>query len=296
MLVSNQFAVDIRQLFPPNSKWRIKLRRCEGQGQSHLENMLELIGEWLEAAQVEQQENDIATKNTPAPSRFSSGSSSSKPEAGSGVHFSRTHPRITEDPEYSDYEDEYLDNDELPMFVAFKPPRRQEECRVCQQLENDGDTRNLYDDYIHSYPSGCPRYIQMTLKERYQICKRARIFMNCHDPDYIFKNYDSKNHDCPARSGRKGRYSCTTCDLHVWVCEMHQEDNQEALERFRERYKKDFNLNFSLIVIGSFFGHISPDKTPLSLNMSKSKNREDPSKETSSPKSISTGEATRMLQ
>ena len=88
IIFSNQFAVDIRQLFPPNSKWRIKLRRCEGQGQSHLENMLELIGEWLAAAQVEQQENDIATKNTPAPSRFSSGYSSSKLEAGSGVHFS----------------------------------------------------------------------------------------------------------------------------------------------------------------------------------------------------------------
>ena len=105
--------------------------------------------------------------------------------------------------------------------------------------------------------------------------------MSCHDPDYIFKNYDSKNHDCPGKSGRKGRYSCTKCNLHVWVCEMHQEDNQEALERFREKYKKDFNLDFGLGVIGSVFGHISPGKTPLSLNMSKSKNRKNPSKKTS---------------
>ena len=72
LIFSHQFAVDIRQLFPPNSKWRTKLRRCKGQGQSHLENMLELIGEWLEAAQIEQQENDIATKNTNAPTLCSS--------------------------------------------------------------------------------------------------------------------------------------------------------------------------------------------------------------------------------
>ena len=61
---------------------------------------------------------------------------------------------------------------------------------------------------------------------------------------------------------------------------MHQEDNQEALERFKEKFKKDFNLDFCLIVIGSVFGHISPFDdaedphpgiTPLSLNMSKSR-------------------------
>ena len=59
LIFSNQFAVDIRQVFPPNSIWRSKLRKCDGQGLSHLENMLELIEEWLEAAQIEQ-ENDIA--------------------------------------------------------------------------------------------------------------------------------------------------------------------------------------------------------------------------------------------
>ena len=291
LIFTNNFAMEIRALFP-FGKVRDKLRKCQGQGQSHLENMLELIKEWLETAQINQQENDVVSKSALAPSRYQS-SSSSKLAGNSAAHFSGTSSLIPED---SDNEDEGFDNVELPMFVAFKPPRRNEECRICRQLENDGDTRNLYDDHIHSYPSGCPRYIQMTLKERYQICKRAKICMNCHDPDYIFKNYDSRNHDCPAKSGRKGRYSCTKCDLHLWVCETHQEENQEALEKFREKYKKDFNLNFGLVVTGSVFGHMSPGKTPLSLNMSKSKSRKDPSKEISSPQSISTGEATRMLQ
>ena len=307
LIFTTEFAMHIRSLFP-YGKVRDKLRKCEGQGKSHLENMLELIKEWLENAQINQQEIDVISKSALAPSRYSS-TSSSKSGGRSAAHFSRTSSIITED---SDYEDEELDNEELPMLPAFKPPRRHEKCRVCQLLEKDGDTRNLYDDHIHSYPSGCPRYIQMTVKERYQVCKRAKICMSCHDPDYTFKNYDSSNHDCPGRSGRKGRYSCTKCDLHMWVCEKHQEDNQEALERFRERYKNDFSLDFGLVVIGSVFGHISPfndvedsgpGETPLSANMSRSKDRKSPTKKTSrnfnkshSSKGISTTEATRMLE
>ena len=60
MVFFNQFAIDIRQLF--NDRLRAKLRRCRGEGQAHLENMLELIMEWLDHAQVDQQENDVATK------------------------------------------------------------------------------------------------------------------------------------------------------------------------------------------------------------------------------------------
>ena len=40
LIFSGQFAVDIRRLFPRSSKWKSKLRKCGGQGQTHLENML----------------------------------------------------------------------------------------------------------------------------------------------------------------------------------------------------------------------------------------------------------------
>merc|ERR1719376_92028 len=48
------------------------------------------------------------------------------------------------------------------------------------------------------------------------------------------------------------------CDLHMWICDTHKEDNQEALEKFRDKYKTDCNLEFGLVVIGSVFGPISP--------------------------------------
>ena len=37
----------------------------------------------------------------------------------------------------------------------------------------------------------------------------------------------------------------------MWVCEKHQVGNQEAMEKFKRKYKTDFNLNLGLVVNGS---------------------------------------------
>ena len=108
--------------------------------------------EWLETAQINQQENDVVSKDTLVPFRYSSGSSCSKSGGGSAVHFFRTNYKIREEWEGSDDEEEDFEYRESPVLAAFKPPRRHENCRVCQQLEKEGDTRELYDDHIHNYP------------------------------------------------------------------------------------------------------------------------------------------------
>ena len=66
--------------------------------------MLELMKEWLETAQICQQENYIVSKSAVALSRYSSGSSSNKSEGSSGVHFTRINSKISEEDE--DYEDD----------------------------------------------------------------------------------------------------------------------------------------------------------------------------------------------
>merc|ERR1711942_596505 len=98
----------------------------------------------------------------------------------------------------------------------------------------------------------------MTVKERYLMCYKARICASCHDPDYVWKPNDS-NHNCLSY-GKKGRFSCKEkeCKLHMWVCDKHQRANKEALEKFRDKYKADYNLDFGLVVIGSVLSHISP--------------------------------------
>ena len=79
-------------------------------------------------------------------------------------------------------------------LVAYKPPKRDEKCRVCNALELTGDTRDLYDNHLHNYITGCPRYIAMTVDERSDICYKARVCRFCHDPTYIFQN-NGKGHD-----------------------------------------------------------------------------------------------------
>ena len=95
----------VRQLFP-SGRPRDKLRKCGGQGQTHLENMQEVIKEWLETAQINQQENDVVSKGTISPSPYSSGSSGSKSRGGSAAHFFKTNSKIHEEWEGSDDEEE----------------------------------------------------------------------------------------------------------------------------------------------------------------------------------------------
>ena len=89
-------------------------------------------------------------------------------------------------------------------LVAYKPPRRDEKCRVCNALEAQGDTRDLYDGHLHNYITGCPRYIAMSVEERNDIVYKARICRFCHDPDYVFQR--NSNHNCPVRSKKKKVY------------------------------------------------------------------------------------------
>ena len=88
LIFLNQFAMEVRHLFT-NVKLRKKLRECGGTGQTHLENMLELINEWLLDVQTEQQENDIVSKSAVIASRYSSGSANSK-SGGGGCYDGRS--------------------------------------------------------------------------------------------------------------------------------------------------------------------------------------------------------------
>ena len=121
-------------------------------------------------------------------------------------------------------------------LIAYKPPRRDENCRICNTLDTEGDTENLYDDHIHNFPTGCPRYISMNMKQRIEICRKAKMCLSCHDPEYTFKGGD-RNHNC-GKGGKKSRYTCTNtgCRRHMWVCEKHRSENKDALEKFKEEY------------------------------------------------------------
>ena len=100
-------------------------------------------------------------------------------------------------------------------LVAFDPPRRDPDCRICQTLEQHGDTEKIYEDHVHSFPTGCPRYIAMSIEQRNDTAAKAKLCMNCHEPKYFYKKGD--NHRMRARTRGGGgewwsrRLHCVSC-------------------------------------------------------------------------------------
>ena len=96
-------------------------------------------------------------------------------------------------------------------FVAYNPPKKDNDCRICKVLEAEGDTDQLYEDHHHNFPTGFPHYIMMTIVERYRVACKAKLCLKCHDPTYTYKRYD-KNHKCPADS-KKTKFSCKSAQV-----------------------------------------------------------------------------------
>ena len=69
--------------------------------------------------------------------------------------------------------------------VAFKPARRYEDCRVCNQLSPEGDTVGLYDNHTHDVARGCPRFVGMGQKKRAEIANKVKFCLNCLDAEFI---------------------------------------------------------------------------------------------------------------
>ena len=84
---------------------------------------------------------------------------------------------------------------EMPNLTMYNPPRRDEKCRICNTLETQGDTAQLYERHVNSYPTGCPRYISMSVYQRSKIAAAARFCSRCHDPAYIYQKNDT-SHKC----------------------------------------------------------------------------------------------------
>ena len=159
----------------------------------------------------------------------------------------------------------------------FKPPRRHEECRVCNHLSKNGDTRCLYDNHSSNFPTGCPRFITMSIEERQDLCKQAKICIKCNDPSYVFKFSDLRNdkHKCVSKYS-KSRYICKdpSCNVHIWCCSAHQVTNEEYLKKFQQEIRSKLNLEFCFTVLQSF--RPSHSIANGSVSVEKSINNNDP--------------------
>ena len=230
---------------------RIKslMMKCSGTGESRLETILRKISDLRREVQEFQIVHETGTENhggaavnCASGDVQSSGGSERSPAKKSG----------------------------LISMQVYNPPRKDNSCRICLTLETEGDTQDLYEVHIHNYATGCPRYIKMSVAERFRIASKAKLCLKCHDPEYVHKKFDN-THKCSTDTRKKGKFTCKSCSYHMWVCQRHQDDNKECLQKFKDDFKKDHKLNFGLIVICPV--NIASSRTTFTSTNSKKRKR-----------------------
>ena len=136
--------------------------------------------------------------------------------------------------------------------VTFPTAQRHEQCRICNQLNVEGDTTDLYDGHTSDMAQGCPRFIKMGQQKRFDIAKNAKLCLDCLDADYVFRP-NVYHKDCLARAdGEKKGFSCNSskpdCRKHFLICRQHQTLNKKKMDRTKEKWSKKgvtFSYNVS---------------------------------------------------
>ena len=82
----------------------------------------------------------------------------------------------------------------------FKTPRRYEDCKICNILQCEGDTEDLFEDHFANQPFGCARFIKMNIADRLNYVKEANVCSSCLDAD---TPANAKSHDCKGKRERE---------------------------------------------------------------------------------------------
>ena len=86
--------------------------------------------------------------------------------------------------------------------IAYKPPQRDEACRICIVLNTEGDTDQIFEEHTHNIAVGCPRFASMPAKEKLEYAKKAKLCISCLDPKYIYR-VGTPHSNCPVLEKKK---------------------------------------------------------------------------------------------
>ena len=100
----------------------------------------------------------------------------------------------------------------------FRNAVRNEKCKVCKELEANGDTDNLYEDHFGTTPYGCPRFAALGTAERKQMVFKLRCCKFCLDTDYVHRRPTDRHKNCPAFA-KTQTYNCEKCKIHYLICD-----------------------------------------------------------------------------
>ena len=146
-----------------------------------------------------------------------------------------------------------------PSLVFFNPPQNYPDCRVCKVLEQRGDTHQIYDHHHSDWATGCPRFICMSTEERHDIARAAKFCLNCMDPKYKYAGPRDPSHKCAAtgktggwnrsRDNRRNKFKCSQsgCQMHLWVCKKHREENKQTFQTLEKEIWSKYKLKLAYV-------------------------------------------------
>ena len=133
--------------------------------------------------------------------------------------------------------------------IFFRPPQQYDECRVCVYLSTTkGNHRNLFQNHLSNYPTGCPKFIEATTELRKSLVDKIKFCPQCFHPDVIY--IPSHLNECQFSNSKKNAYICqySTCKTHMWICLVHKRENKQQMDRFRsDLLKRGQNLAFTSV-------------------------------------------------
>ena len=161
--------------------------------------------------------------------------------------------------------------------VTFKPAQRHEDCRICQKLDSEGSTEDLYDGHTNDVASGCPAFVAMDTDSRLRYAKKARLCIYCLDAKYIYRGPGSRHVNCVAFQ-KKCFFTCLdpSCKVHFLLCKTHMSQNKQKLDQTKQYWEgkgkhfattfvmssPDQSLMFSGLGAGSPVNTPAPDLIP----------------------------------
>ena len=136
------------------------------------------------------------------------------------------------------------------LFSKSKAAHRNENCRICQELEKRADTDSIYEDHYGNTPYGCPRFARMDTATRASMVQKLRICKFCLDANYIQKKPGDRHQNCPAFA-KKQYWTCNKCKAHYLVCLQHVSSNQDKLDGSNRFWtNKGFIFTNTVTVLG----------------------------------------------
>ena len=130
-------------------------------------------------------------------------------------------------------------------------PERNDDCRVCQLIQRQGNKKqlNLFENHLSPHPVSCPVFMNMKIKDRLNLAREVKFCLYCLDGRITTSQKHEEECKQKEKVGWRQSYicACPDCHRHMWVCKEHAENaNKAKLKKFKSTlFNKGFQFTFT---------------------------------------------------